>query len=307
MNRFIQSVFSVFVLVLMTVSLAYASASGMVVFQSDFGVKDGAVSAVKGVMYTVDKSLIVSDLSNEITPFDIWEAAYRLHQTANYWPAGTVFVSVVDPGVGTTRRSIVALANNGQYFVTPDNGTLTLINDDIGIREVRTIDETKNRLKGSSASHTFYGRDVYAYTAARLASGKITFAEVGPVLNSPIVKLPYQKPVIHQQVLEGTVVILDPQYGNVWTNIDKNLLDKFGVAAGGRYQVDIYHGKTRQYSRILGFHNTFGEVRKGADLLYVNSLLNLSLATNQGNFAKQYHIGTGSAWTIRIEKIAKAE
>src|SRR5438128_10958794 len=109
----------------------------MVVFQSDFGTKDGAVSAVKGVIYTVDKSLIVSDLTNDITPFSIWEAAYRLYQTASYWPAGTVFVSVVDPGVGTKRRSIVALANNGQYFVTPDNGTLTLINDAIGIKEVR--------------------------------------------------------------------------------------------------------------------------------------------------------------------------
>jgi S-adenosylmethionine hydrolase len=301
-KRSYKSIFSLILLALTTISIAYASVSGIVVFQSDFGVKDGAVSAVKGVMYTVDKSLIVSDLTNEITPFNIWEAAYRLHQTANYWPAGTVFVSVVDPGVGTARRSIVALANNGQYFVTPDNGTLTLINDEVGIKEVRTIDETKNRLKGSGASYTFHGRDVYGYTAARLASGKISFEEVGPVLHDPVVRLSYQKPLIKNNTLEGTVVILDPQYGNVWTNIDKKLIDKFGVKLGERYRVNIYQGKKLRYSRVLALHNTFGEVKKGADLLYLNSLLNLSVATNQGNFAKDNQIGSGPDWLIRITK-----
>ncbi|WP_232220492.1 SAM hydrolase/SAM-dependent halogenase family protein [Legionella tunisiensis] len=276
---------------------------GIVVFQSDFGIKDGAVSEVKGVIYSVDRSLIVSDLTNEIPTYNIWEASYRLYQTAPYWPKSTVFVSVVDPGVGTARRSVVALTKNGQYFVTPDNGTLTLLDDTYGIEEVRTIDEAKNRLKGSTTSHTFYGRDVYGYTAAKLASGKISFAEVGPVLKEPIIKLPYQKATIENNVLHGTIVILDPQYGNVWTNIDKNLMETFGLKANEPYRVKIYHNKVEQYSGVLPLRHTFGETKKDTDLLYLNSLLNLALATNQDSFAKKHHIGAGPGWTITVEKI----
>ncbi len=285
-------------------SCAFA-ASGLVVFQSDFGIKDGAVSEVKGVMYSVDKNLVVSDLTNEIPPYDIWQASYRLYQTAPYWPAGTVFVSVVDPGVGTSRRSVVAQLKNDQYVVTPDNGTLTLIADTIGIKEVRTIDETKNRLQGSHASYTFHGRDVYGYTAAKLAAGKISFAEVGPVLKEPIIKLPYQQPSIKDHVLYGTLVILDPQYGNAWTNIDKNVMDQFGMQLGKYYQVHIYKNKVLRYSRDLPFKHTFGDVKKGHELIYINSLLNLSIATNQGNFAELNHISSGSDWTITIEKSKK--
>jgi len=282
-------------------SLVFAT-SGMVVFQSDFGLKDGAVSAVKGVMYSVDKSLIVSDLTNEIPTYNIWDASYRLYQTAAYWPVGTVFVSVVDPGVGTKRRSIVAETNDGRYIVTPDNGTLTLINDTVGLKEVRIIDETKNRLKGSNESYTFHGRDVYAYTAARLASGKISFEEVGPVTTDPVVRLPYQKPAIKHNTLYGTIVILDPQYGNVWTNIDKKMMQEFGLKSGEVYQVKIYQNKTIKYSGKLSFHNTFGEVKKGDDLIYFNSLMNLAIAANQANFAKRHHIASGPEWMITIQK-----
>ncbi|WP_133127269.1 SAM hydrolase/SAM-dependent halogenase family protein [Legionella nagasakiensis] len=276
---------------------------GIVIFQSDFGEKDGAVCEVKGVMYSIDRSLIISDLTNEIPAYNIWEASYRLYQTAPYWPKQSVFVSVIDPGVGTERRSVVALSNHGQYFVTPDNGTLTFIDDAYGIKETRIIDETKHRLKASNASYTFYGRDVYAYTAAKLASGKISFEEVGPVLNEPIVKLPYQKPVIENNVLRGTIVILDSQYGNIWTNIDKDLIEKYGIKMNDHYQVNIYHNQTQKYAGILSFHNTFGEIKKGSSLLYLNSLLNLAIATNQGNFAKTYHINSGPDWTITVEKL----
>lgn len=277
--------------------------SGIVVVQSDFGLKDGAVSAMKGVMYSVDQSLVIADLTNEIPAYQIWDAAYRLHQTAPYWPEGTVFVSIVDPGVGTTRRSVVALANNGQYFVTPDNGTLTLINDTIGIKELRQIDESKNRLKGSGESYTFHGRDVYAYTAARLASKTISFEEVGPVIHEAVVQLPYQKATVQKNALYGTVVILDPQYGNIWTNINKKDLAAFNIKPGEKFQVNILKNNTVKYTGIVSFHNTFGEVKKDSDLLYFNSLLNVSLATNQGNFAKQHQIGCGNDWSIVIKRI----
>ena len=150
------------------------------IFQSDFGRADGAVSAMYGVAYSVCSELKISDLTHEIPQYDIWEASYRLIQTVSYWPEGTVFVSVVDPGVGSTRRSIVVQTCGGQYVVTPDNGTLTHVKHLCGIRAARVIDETVNRLPGSGESYTFHGRDIYAYTGARLAAGIIDFEGVGP-------------------------------------------------------------------------------------------------------------------------------
>ncbi|WED43541.1 SAM hydrolase/SAM-dependent halogenase family protein [Legionella cardiaca] len=297
-QRFLKN----FTLFLLFSSTVFAK-SGIVIFQSDFGYKDAAVSEVKGVIYSVDKSLIISDLTHDIPAYNIWEASYRLYQAAPYWPKASVFVSVVDPGVGTQRRSVVALTNNGLYFVTPDNGTLTLIDDAYGIKEVRLIDERKHRLKGSNNSYTFFGRDVYGYTAAKLAAGEISFAEVGPLSDKPIVKIPYQKPVIENNILRGTIVILDPKYGNIWTNIDENLINAYGMKAKGRYQVKIYHNQVQKYSDIISFHNTFGDTEKGANLLYLNSLLKLAIATNQGNFAKLHQLNAGPDWLITIEKL----
>ena len=137
------------------------------VFQSDFGYDDGAVSAMYGVAYSVDENIKVFDVTHNIPQYNIWEASYRLIQTVNYWPKGTVFVSVVDPGVGSTRRSIVVLTEAGQYIVTPDNGTLTHIKRLSSIREARIIDESVNRLPNSGESYTFHGRDIYAYEPAR--------------------------------------------------------------------------------------------------------------------------------------------
>src|SRR5689334_22779104 len=167
---------------------------GIVVFQSDFGLKDGAVSAMKGVSMGVDEDLRLYDLTHDIPAYNIWEAAYRLQQTAPYWPSGTVFVSVVDPGVGTTRKSVVMRSKTGIYFVTPDNGTLTLVAQSLGIDAVREIDEAVNRRKNSGQSYTFHGRDVYAYTGARLAAGAITFEGVGKLLPDSVVMINYEAP-----------------------------------------------------------------------------------------------------------------
>jgi len=187
-----------FLLIAINLSIAAHAQNGIVVFQTDFGLKDGAVAAMKGVALGVSTDLKLFDLTHEIPAYNIWEAAYRLHQTASYYPKGTVFVSVCDPGVGTNRRSVVMLSESGHYFVTPDNGTLTLVADQLGVRELRQIDEATNRLPGSQTSYTFHGRDVYAYTAARLASNAITFEQVGPKLANEVVRLPYQKCRIRQ-------------------------------------------------------------------------------------------------------------
>ena len=104
----------------------------LLVFQSDFGLSDGAVSAMYGVALSVDASLKISNNTHDIPTFNIWEGSYRLLQAISYWPEGTVFVSVVDPGVGCNRRSIVAKTSDGHYVVTPDNGTLSHIKNKIG-------------------------------------------------------------------------------------------------------------------------------------------------------------------------------
>ena len=180
------------------------------VFQTDFGLVDGAVSAMYGVAYCVCPELKIHDLTHDITPYSIWEASYRLIQTLSYWPEETVFVSVVDPGVGTSRRSVVAKTKSGKYIVTPDNGTLTHVLRLDGIEAVREIDEQVNRLPRSGESYTFYGRDVYAYTGARLASGMIDFAGVGPELPvSSLVRLPVVEPYLDGETACGTIDVLD--------------------------------------------------------------------------------------------------
>lgn len=276
--------------------------SKALVFQSDFGLKDGAVAAMKGVAYGISHDLGMFDLTHEIPAYNIWEGAYRLNQAAPYWPSGTVFVSVVDPGVGSERRSIVAKTKTGHFFVTPDNGTLTLIAETLGITEVRLIDEEKNRRKDSQKSYTFHGRDVYAYTGARLAAGIISYDEVGPLLKEPLVTLPYQKANFVSGAVEGTIDILDIQYGNVWTNIGKMTFDKLGVNSGDKLQISISKGGKVQYAGTVVFGNTFADVPKGKPVAYLNSLLNFSLAINQGSFAEQFKITSGPDWKIRISK-----
>lgn len=272
------------------------------VVQTDFGLKDGAVAAMKGVAKEVDGSLDIVDLTHEIPAFNIWEAGYRLSQVVPYWPANTVFVSVVDPGVGTSRKSIVVRTKKDHYIVTPDNGTITLLAVLEGIEEVREIDESVNRRPGSDSSFTFHGRDVYMYTAARLASGKIRFDEVGAVLGSELQTISYQIPEIDENGLKGNIPVLDPQYGNVWTNIPDSLVMRAGIRTGDSVLVNITHQDSVVYSGRLAFVNTFGDVPTGQPLAYLNSLMNFSLAINMGNFAEQFRVLSGPDWTIHIEK-----
>jgi len=277
--------------------------NGMVVYQTDFGLKDGAVSEMKGVAMQVDPTLKLYDLTHEIPAYNIWEAAYRLQQTVRYWPKGTVFVSVVDPGVGTSRKSVVMKTKSGHYIVSPDNGTLTLLAESMGIAELREIDEKINRLPGSGGSNTFHGRDVYSYTGARLASKKISWDQVGPLLPAKVVAIAYQQAVIEGNQIKGNIPILDVQYGNVWSNIPEKMVEKLGIHYGDKVAVEIYQEGKLQYSGQAPFSATFGAVAEGQPLSYINSLMNFSLALNMGNFAATNRIGSGPGWTIVVKKL----
>lgn len=273
-----------------------------VVFQTDFGLKDGAVAEMKGVALSVEPSLQLFDITHEIPPYNIWEAAYRLNQAASFWPKGTVFVSVVDPGVGTERRSVVLRTRSGHYFVTPDNGTLTFVAKNLGIDEIREIDESINRRKGSEQSNTFYGRDVYAYTAARLAANKITFEKVGKKLADSVTRINYQEAVLNNGIIKGNIPVLDMQYGNVWTNIPDSLIYKAGMKYGDSLRIEIFNNDSTVYKTIVPLVKTFGAVPEGNLLAYFNSLMNFSMAINQGNFSNRYNVYSGPDWSIQISK-----
>jgi S-adenosylmethionine hydrolase len=289
-------------LVQVTTCSAVFPQSQALVFQSDFGVKDGAVAAMKGVAYGVSNDLDLFDLTHEIPAFNIWEAAYRLNQAAAYWPAGTVFVSVVDPGVGSERKSVVLKTKTGHFFVSPDNGTLTLVAESMGVEEVREIDEARNRLKNSGKSYTFHGRDVYAYTGAKLAAGIISFQEVGPVLTTDIVRLSYQKPVFGHRTILGTIEVLDVQYGNVWTNIDRGTFALMEMEPGSKLKVKIRNGDKLIFNDEVQVGNTFADVPSGKSVAYMNSLDRFSLGINLGSFADTYKVGSGPEWRIELSK-----
>ncbi|MFK8048727.1 MAG: S-adenosyl-l-methionine hydroxide adenosyltransferase family protein [Halioglobus sp.] len=283
---------------------ATAADKTALVFQSDFGLKDGAVSAMKGVAFSVDSSLPLFDLTHEIPAYNVWEASYRFFQSSAYWPVGTVFVSVVDPGVGTKRKSVVLKTKAGYYFVTPDNGTLTLVAEQQGIDAVREIDESVNRIPGSTDSHTFHGRDVYAYTGARLAAGVISFTEVGPAHSNTVVSIEYQKAKVENGSVYGNLPILDVQYGNVWTSIHQDLLKEARIELGDMVCIAIYEGDALRLELEVPYVESFGAVALGQPLLYVNSLLNVSLALNQDSFAQRYAIESGALWKIELKDCA---
>src|SRR5271168_482050 len=278
-----------------------AQARAPLVILTDFGTEDGAVSAMKGVAYSVSEDLLISDLSHE-NP-SIFAGAYRLYQTEQFWPAGTVFVAVIDPGVGTRRLSVVLKTRTGHYFVAPNNGLLSLVAERDGIEGLRQIDEHVNRRPGSEDSHTFHGRDVFAYTGARLAAGVISFDEVGPSLSPrQLIGISYRKPERTGDAVRGIIPVLDVQFGNVWTNIPKSLFDQLHVALGTSLHVRIFHdGKLVDEARAP-YQRTFGEVAVGKPLVYINSLLNVAVALNQQNYAAAHKVESGPDWTIEIGK-----
>ncbi|WP_220275303.1 S-adenosyl-l-methionine hydroxide adenosyltransferase family protein [Emticicia sp. BO119] len=272
------------------------------VLMTDFGMKDGAVAAMKGVALKLSPELTIHDLTHEIPTYNIWEGAYRLQQTAPYWAEGTVFVCVVDPGVGTERKSIMLKTKANHYYVGPDNGLFTLVAESEGVEEVREI-SAANRLPNSQGSYTFHGRDVFAYSGAKLASGKISFVEVGNAIpDNQLVMLNYPKPGFENSIVSGGIPILDIQYGNVWTNIDKNTFDKLGVKSGDMLNVKVLTRDSLVFQGLMPYVHTFGDVKEGENLLYLNSLMNLSIGINMDSFANKYGVSSGNDWRVEVTK-----
>jgi S-adenosylmethionine hydrolase len=270
---------------------AWAGGPPTVVFLSDFGTRDDAVAICKGVMLEIEPSLRVIDLTHEVTPFAVADGARLLADTAAYYPADTVFVGVVDPGVGSARKPLVARSKRGQLFVVPDNGLLTLVAARDGLAGAREITNA-GWMRAGGRSSTFHGRDVFAPVAAHLAHGE-TWTEVGPPVEEPV-RLDLHAATVDGDVLRGEVIATDGPYGNLITNVDATVFASLGWTVGDRVAITI--GTERL---TLPFVRTFSDVPVGTGLLYVDSRARLGVAVNKGDFAKAHHVEVPSALTIR--------
>lgn len=274
------------------------------VLQTDFGLDDGAVSAMYGVAKTVSPNLDIYDLTHNIPQYDIWTASYRLYQTVKYWPAGTVFVSVVDPGVGSNRKSIAVKTKTGQFIITPDNGTITHIAKYVGIESVREINEVTDRLPGSEKSNTFHGRDVYVYNGAKLATDNAHFDSFTNELDpAQIRQLNIFDPQNLGDEVSGTIDVLDIRYGSVWTNIPFSFFEKDNVQYGDYFDVVISCRGKAVFEKKIKFVKTFADVNLGEPLIYINSLVNIGIALNQQSFADAFDLGIGNDWKVDLKKI----
>ena len=267
------------------------------ILQADFS---GMVMA--GVAYSVDPTIDVFNVRPLIPLYNIAAASESLAYNAQTWPAGTVFVSVVDPGVGTPRKSVVLRTKNDLYFVSPDNGSLSGPADAYGIKAVREIDESVNRREGTGWAHTFHGRDVYSYTGARLAAGVISFEQVGPLLPAEVVELARETGSYDNGVFEGHVAGGLGRLGNIYFNIPRGLFAEDQASYGDLYDVVISRGDKPVFDGTVPYARSFGSVPVGDNLLFVDSSGNVSLAVNQGNFAEKYGIGAGVDWRVRLQR-----
>lgn len=277
----------------------------ILVFQTDFTYKEGAVSSMYGVVKCVDRELEIFDGTHELPQYDIWSASYRLYQSLRFWPEGTIYVSVVDPGVGTARRACVAKVKGGYYVVTPDNGALTHIDREMGILEVREIDESVNRLRGKDTEGVaiFHGRDLFGYTAARLASGIIDYEGVGPAYPvSEIVRHEILEPTIGAGKAEGIFEIDDPNFGNLWTNIPTRLFFESGFAYGDMVRVMVENGGKTVFDQDVLFHKSFGFAKPGEPIIYNNELMKVALAVSCGSFKEEFNLSFGADWRVSFAK-----
>ena len=278
-------------LLLVLGTVAHAAGPPTVVFLSDFGTRDDAVAICKGVMLQVAPNLRVIDLTHEVTPFAIGEAARLLADTAEHYPENTVFLAVVDPGVGSERKPMVARSKRGQLFVLPDNGLVTRIADRHTLAGTREITNAR-WMRAGGRSSTFHGRDVFAPVAAHLALGE-DWTRTGPPIERPVL-IDVRVPTVEGDRLRGTVIATDGPYGNLITDVDATLFATLGWVVGDRVPVEI--GTERL---TLPFVRTFSDVPLHAPLLYVDSRGRVGIALNQGNFARAHHVSVPSALVLR--------
>lgn len=265
-------------------------------FMTDFDVKDDAVGLCKAVMESIAPGVKVIDITHQSPVFDIAAGARFLAGSAPYFPKDAVFVVVIDPGVGSSRKAIIAKSKVGQYFVLPDNGLLTLIQDRDGIESVREITNPQWMI-GAKLSSTFHGRDIFSPAGAHLARGE-DWSAVGPLLDaSKLVRLELKIATIDAAGLHGEVIGTDGPYGNLVLNIPAEVFGKLGYKIGDEVPVTL-DGKSYR----IPFVKTFSDVSVGKPLFYIDSRGRLSLGINQGNFFERYRVSSNAQLLIPTKR-----
>ena len=263
-----------------------------IVFMTDFGTVDDSVPICKGVMYSLMPDVRIVDLTHQVTPFSILDGARFLFGATPYYPAGTVFVVVIDPGVGSTRRAVVIKSKRGQYFVLPDNGLITLVAQRDGLEAAREITNPQWMI-GKALSSTFHGRDIFSPAGAHVARGD-DWTQVGPEVDlANLVKLDLKPVSMDDQGLHGTVIATDGPFGNLVTNVDADDFLKLGYRRGQTVTVNFTDTKLE-----IPFVKTFSDVPLKKPLMYIDSRGHLGLAVNQGSFAATYGIKPPVAFVI---------
>jgi S-adenosylmethionine hydrolase len=253
-----------------------------VVFMTDFGILDDSVALCKGVMYGITPNLRIVDLTHQVNAFSIGDGARFLFGATPYFPAGTVFVAVVDPGVGSSRKAVVVKSKRGQFFVLPDNGLMTMVEDRDGLEAIREI-TNPDWMMGAKVSSTFHGRDIFSPVGARIARGD-DWTQVGPAVKQ-LVRLDLKPATVDDKGLTGEVIALDGPYGNLITNISADDFLKLGYQLGDKLKVTIAGHEIE-----MPLVRTFSDVPLKRPLLFIDSRGRASFAVNQANFAAMYKI-----------------
>jgi S-adenosylmethionine hydrolase len=253
-----------------------------IVFMTDFGVANDAVAICKAVMIGIAPDARIMDITHLVTPYQIGEASRLLQGVTPYYPAGTVFVIVVDPGVGTSRKAIIVKTKKGQYFVVPDNGLMTPVVDADGLEGAREI-TNPTWMIGDKISSTFHGRDIFSPAGAHLALGE-DWTQAGPALD---VLGRLNPPVATRDAkgITGQVIGLDDPFGSLITNISGEDFKKLGYALDEKVTVKI---DNKLYT--MPYSKTFMGVPVGQPLLYLDSRDRVGFAVNQRDFSKVYKV-----------------
>jgi S-adenosylmethionine hydrolase len=255
-----------------------------IVFMTDFGVVDDSVALCRGVMYSIMPDVRIVDLTHQVTPFSILDGSRFLYGATPYFPVGTVFVVVIDPGVGSTRKAIVARSKRGQYFVLPDNGLLTLVEQRDGIEAVREI-TNPDWMIGSKLSSTFHGRDIFSPAGAHVARGD-DWTKAGPeIAVKDLVRLELKAATLDDRGLSAMAIATDGPFGNLVSNVDAEDFLKLGYQRGQEVPVTVAGKEMR-----MKFVKTFSDVPLGQALLYIDSRGHLAMAVNQNSFAATYGV-----------------
>ncbi len=253
-----------------------------IVFMTDFGTANDAVAICKAVILQILPDARIMNITHEVTPFSIEEGARFLQGVTPYYPSGTVFLVVVDPGVGTSRKAVIVKSKKGQYFVLPDNGLITPVIDRDGLEGTREISNPAWMI-GDNVSSTFHGRDIFSPAAAHLAAGE-DWTLAGPEVRE-LVRLQPRVATVDANGITGAVIALDDPFGNLITDIQGEDFRKLGYTFGDKITLKI---DKKEFT--LPYVKTFMDVPVGQPLLFVDSRGRASIALNQRDFSKKYKI-----------------